>query len=50
MVRKDETLLKLDFTLRVSVLFVLFVLFVLCYIFYFIFVPFMFISMKGAAE
>lgn len=47
MVRKEETLSKLDFTLRVSVLFVLFVL---CYIFYFIFVPFMFISMKSAAE
>lgn len=47
MVRKEETLLKLDFMLRISVLFVLFVL---CYIFYLIFVLFMFISMKGAAE
>lgn len=47
MVRKEETLLKLHFMLRISVLFVLFVL---CCIFYFIFVLFMFISMKGAAE
>lgn len=47
MVRKEETLLKLDFMLRISVLFVLFVL---RYIFYFIFVLFMFVSMKGAAE